>query len=331
MKIAVIGATGMIGHHTAAAVQAEGHELFVVHRAGSKLDRIADLRFTGLVGDLDDHASLAAALSQVDAVINCAGYYPTVPRPWREDVAAATRQMQNFYAACSEAPLQKIVYLGAAIALRPNPTGEPGHADLGFATQPANTNPYVQVKWAMDRLALDQAAAGLPVVIGIPSMTFGEHDHGPTTGRLLLEVANGTLPGYTAGRRNVIYAGDAGRGLLRACIDGRPGQRYVFTGADVTMDDLVALMARLAEVSPPKRLPLWLARFAGAVQGLRYRVLGGEPPKISATALAVMSAGQFLDGGKAERELGFRAEVSLEDALARTLRWFRAQGYVKPV
>lgn len=84
MKIAVIGATGMIGNNTARAVIAAGHELVVVHRETSNLEKIADLEFTSAIADLNDQAALVAALSAVDAVINCAGYYPTVPRPWRE-------------------------------------------------------------------------------------------------------------------------------------------------------------------------------------------------------------------------------------------------------
>jgi hypothetical protein len=35
MQVAIIGATGMLGHHAAEAVVAAGHELTVVHRAST--------------------------------------------------------------------------------------------------------------------------------------------------------------------------------------------------------------------------------------------------------------------------------------------------------
>jgi dihydroflavonol-4-reductase len=41
-----------------------------------------------------------------------------------------------------------------------------------------------------------------------------------------------------------------------------------------------------------------------------------------------MSGGQFLSGSKAQKELGFRASVSTEEAIHRALQWFKAQGYV---
>lgn len=236
--------------------------------------------------------------------------------------------MQNFYDVCAKSDLQKIVYLGGAIALRNAPDGEMGHADMEYDGEPQNKNPYLQVKWAMDRLAKAEAAKGLPVVIGIPSMTIGEHDYGPTTGQLLMEVANGTLPGYISGNRNTIYAGDAGRGLVLACEKGVVGERYLFCGENVSMEDLVAMIARVSGGDMPKEVPLVAAKFLGKLQGLKYKVFGGDLPKISETAIAVMSAGQFLDGSKAEKELGFKADVSLEEAIKRSLNWFAKVGYI---
>lgn len=326
MRIAIIGATGMLGHHTALAAQQAGHELVILHRPNSQLATISDLQGERRVATLDKRQWMERALEGVDTVINCAGYYPTAPRPWQAEVKLACYQMQKFYDACAIHPLKKIVYLGGAIALPKHPQGKPGHADLRYAQQPNNKNPYLQVKWAMDELALKQAEQGLPVVIGIPSMTFGEFDYGPTTGQLVTEIANQTLPAYVAGERNVIYAGDAGRGLLACAEHGRPGQRYLLTGANTNMDQLVELISQIADTPAPKAAPLMAAKAINQLQTLRYH-LGGPVPKVSATALAVMSAGQHLDGHKAEQELGFKATLPTEDALKRTLAWFRNVGY----
>lgn len=329
MKIGIIGATGMIGHHVAKAVADSEHDLLVIHRASSNLTRIADLTFTPVSGDLNERSGLTQALSGIDAVINCAGYYPTVPRSWREDVRVGIEQMENFYAACAEHDLQKIVYVGATIALRRHPDGKPGNADLEYSSQPDNKNPYLQVKWAMDRMAMNKAKEGLPVVVAIPSMTFGEFDYGPTTGRLVMEIANQTIPAYVRGNRNIIYAGDAGHGLLSACEKGRVGERYLLTGHNLTMDEFVALIAQTARVAPPKAIPLSIAKGIGKIQELRYKSFGGELPKLSSTAIAVMSAGQFLEGSKAQQHLGFQALVSAEELVERTVTWFRHVGYVQ--
>src|SRR5262249_54058603 len=143
----------------------------------------------------------------------------------------------------------------------------PGHADLSYSAIPPDKTAYLQVKWRMDQIAREQARAGLPLVVAIPSMCFGEYDKGPTTGRLIIDIANRKLPGFIRGKRNLIYSGDAGRGLVIACEEGRAGERYLFTGTNISMDELVPLIARLAGVEPPRRvIPLPLARLVANLQ-----------------------------------------------------------------
>jgi dihydroflavonol-4-reductase len=168
------------------------------------------------------------------------------------------------------------------------------------------------------------------VVIGIPTMTFGEYDCGPTTGRLIVEIANRTLPGYLKGNRNVIYAGDAGRGLVRVCEQGRPGERYLLTGENLSTSELVTKIAQIAGAPVPRAIPLPVARVASTLQTARYKWLKGPVPRVDAAAIAVMSAGQFVNGAKARSELGFTATETLDNAIKRALAWFRSNGYVKP-
>lgn len=51
MRIAIIGATGMLGHHAASAAVAEGHELTVIQRAATPLVRLSGLHLRP-VGDV---------------------------------------------------------------------------------------------------------------------------------------------------------------------------------------------------------------------------------------------------------------------------------------
>lgn len=330
MKIGIIGATGMIGHHTAIAVQEKGHQLTVIHRQNSALNTLSELKFADTIGDLNDADSLVSAFQDLDAVINCAAYYPTKPLPWQIEVETAAAQMQNFLNACAEVKLKKIVYLGGAIALPKHPQGLPGDESLNYSAQPENKNPYLQVKWAMDRLAQEAAEAGLPLVIAIPAMCFGEFDYKPTTGKLIVDLANQKLPAYLSGDRNIIYAGDAGRGILLACEQGRNGERYLFTGTNISMRELVKLIAQLAQVTPPKlAIPLPLAKLISGFQETKYKLWGGELPQLSATAITVLTQGQFLTGDKAQAELGFRPTLSLAQTIERTLNWFRDKKYIQ--
>ena len=331
MKIAVIGATGMLGCHIAHAVIDSGHSLVVIHRTSSKLDKLYGLPYTSRIASLEGEAGLVKALAGVDAVIHAAAYYPTVPRSWKADLKLARAQMGLFLSACKQAhavrPL-RVVYVGAAIALQRGVKGAPGTEANSYSTQPRDKNNYLQVKWAMDTMALQAAADGLPLVVGIPTMSFGEHDDARTTGRLLLEIARGTLPGYLQGERNVVYAGDAARGLVLCAEKGRSGERYLITGRNTTMDDLVRMISAQAGQSMPKVIPLRVARIVATLGSIKYRLLRGSVPKLTHSAVAVMASGQFMDGSKAKHALGYAPRVPLAETIERSLNWFRSQGMV---
>lgn len=317
----------MLGHHTTLQAVAAGHEVLVIYRNPGRLVQFTGTQFEARQANMNDRATLGLALAGADAVINCAAYYPTVARPWSDEVRVATTQMQNFYDACADLPLRKIVYLGGAIALPRDPMGHPGDERLRYHEAPKNKNPYLQVKWAMDEQALAKATEGLPVTIGIPAMTIGEFDRTGSS-RLILEMANRTLPGYIDGRRNVIYSGDAGRGMVQVCEDGQPGERYLLTGVNMTIRELMGKISAATGAPMPRAIPVGGAKLLSAWQAFRHRRFGGPEPKLNASAIAVMSMGGFLDGAKAERELGFRAITSIDEAIQRSLAWFRANGLV---
>lgn len=328
MKIGIIGGTGMLGHHMAIAAQLRNYEVAIIHRQQSDLSRIADLKYESRIADLNDRGSLIRAMQGLDLVANCGAYYPTLPKPLSQEVKTARLQMQFFLDAIKEAGVSKALYLGGAIAM-PKAKEGPGHEELYYDTAPDNSAPYVQVKWLMDKMARDATKDGLPVVIGIPPMTFGEYDYGPTTGRLIVDLANQVLPAYVRGPRNVVYAGDAGRGLLLALEKGKPGERYLITGHNTDTDSLVEMICQRAEVPKlNKVLPLGLAKIISKVQETRYTLVKGKPPTLSSTAIAVLAGGQHLDGTKAREELGYEPNLNIEEAIDRAYQWFIKEKYI---
>ncbi len=324
MKIAVMGATGMLGRHALDAVVAAGHQGVAFFRSTQGLQRLSGLGVECIRADLTEPESLPAALRGVDVLINAAAYYPTLPRPWRDEVRTATQLAENLYRAAGQAQVGRIVYVGGSIALPKRADGQPARGDERYASATTNLNPYLQVKWALDELALQSAARGLPVSIAIPSMTFGEYDYGPTTGQIIVGVASGRFRNYVRGQRNVVAACDAGRGLLQVAERGVAGQRYLLTGVNTDMDELTALIARLSGQANPKSVSLSIAKGISALQKWRYLYLKGPVPAISESAIAVMSAGQHLSGESAAA-IGYAPTLNLEATVQRALDWFKQE------
>ncbi|HWZ42311.1 MAG TPA: NAD(P)H-binding protein [Candidatus Saccharimonadales bacterium] len=61
MKIAVVGATGMLGQHVARQALRAGHGLIALYRNPRLLDSLADLRCEARQADLEDVDSLRSA------------------------------------------------------------------------------------------------------------------------------------------------------------------------------------------------------------------------------------------------------------------------------
>lgn len=329
MKIGIIGGTGMLGHHIAITALFRQYEIVIIHRKNTDLSKVSDLTFESRIADLNDRGSLIKALKGLDYVVNAAAYYPTIPRPLSAEIKTARLQMQFFIDAVKESQVKKALYVGGAIALRKSDTGIADESML-YEKAPENTAAYVQVKWLMDDMAQSAAEAGVPIVIGIPSMTFGEYDYGPTTGRLIVELANQTLPAYIKGNRNVVYAGDAGRGLLLALEKGKFGERYLIGGENTNTDELVGIICKKARVKLlEKTLSIKVAKIISKVQETKYALFRGTPPTLSSTAIAVLSGGQHLDGTKAKVKLGYQPDLSPTDAVDRAYSWFKKVGYIK--
>ena len=72
MKVALTGATGFIGSHMLAELQAHGHDVTALVRDDGQVDTVATRGATPSVVDLYDRATLAGLLSAADAAIHTA-------------------------------------------------------------------------------------------------------------------------------------------------------------------------------------------------------------------------------------------------------------------
>ena len=138
MRIAVVGATGMIGRHVAREALRAGHGVIAVCRHPQLLELINDVDCEPRQANLEDVNSLIRSFGGGDAVIHCAAYYPGVPKPLAEEMQTTTRLSENFYGACARLPLKKIVYVGAAIALPKSPDGQESNGSKSYLKPPTD-------------------------------------------------------------------------------------------------------------------------------------------------------------------------------------------------
>lgn len=114
MKVAVVGATGVIGTSTVRALVAAGHDVFALARTPDRAESLESRGATAVSADLFDHDSLVALFEGCDAVVNAAtripvGFRAARSSAWRENDRLRTEGVRRVTEAAREAHVRRLV------------------------------------------------------------------------------------------------------------------------------------------------------------------------------------------------------------------------------
>ena len=327
MKTLVTGATGFLGSHVARSLQARGEDVRVLVRPSSDLRALEGLDAERFQGDLRDRSSLDGAMSGVTRVYHVAADYRLWARDPREIYESNVTGTGNLLDAAKSAGVEKFVYTStvATIAV-PREGGLPNEQTQSSVNEMIGH--YKRSKFEAEQCALSAAQAGLPVVIVNPTTPVGPGDWKPTpTGKIMVDFLNGRMPGYVDTGLNFVPVEDCARGHLLAAESGRVGERYILGGRNLTLKQMLDMLAAASGRTAPRwKIPYALAYAAGCVDAGVSRLLGREP-QIPLEGVRMARHKMFVDASKAERDLGF-APGPIEAAIERAAAWYESNGYV---
>jgi dihydroflavonol-4-reductase len=190
------------------------------------------------------------------------------------------------------------------------------------------TGAYKRSKFQAEKVALEFAESGFPVVIVNPTAPIGDHYFKPTpTGKIVVDYLKGAMPAFVDTGLNLVDVEDTAQGHLLACERGRPGERYILGSENLTLQQILARLAAIAGGQAPRwRIPHAVA-YAAGVASTGWANLTGQEPRVPLDAVKMARTKVFVSLDKAKRELGFNPEP-VDGALRRAVDWFRANGYV---
>jgi dihydroflavonol-4-reductase len=325
--ILVTGASGFVGSAVARALLDEGQRVRVLLRPTSPRTNVAGLDVEIAEGDIRDRASVGRALDGCRHLFHVAADYRLwAPDP--EDIVRANLEgTRAVMEAARDAKLERIVYTSSVATLKLRQDGVP--VDETAPNDPETTiGAYKKSKVLAERLVETMAADGLPVTMVLPSTPIGPRDVKPTpTGRIVVEAANGKMPAYIDTGLNLVHVDDVAQGHLLAWRRGRVGERYILGGQDVSLGEMLRVIAGLVGRKPPTvelpRGPIFPLAYAAEVVA-RFT---GREPFATVDALRMAKYRMFFSSAKAEAELGYRARP-YEEALAEAIAWFREAGMI---
>ena len=322
MKALVTGATGFVGAAVARALIREGWEVRALARKGSDRRNVQHLPLTVVEGNLSDRASLDLALAGCDALFHVAADYRLGAFDPRELYQTNVEGTRSILEASRQAGLRRVVYTSSVACVGIPKDGTPGNEDtpVGIADMIGH---YKRSKFLAEQVARE---ASVPVVIVNPSTPIGPGDIKPTpTGQMVLDAAAGRMPAYVDTGLNVVHVDDVAAGHLLAYHKGRPGERYILGGQDLTLREILIEIAGIVGRKPPTiQLP------TGVVLPIAYVAeafarLTGRPGRITVEGVRMSRKRMFFSSDKARAELGYTSRPPIE-ALRDAITWLQEQG-----
>ena len=166
--------------------------------------------------------------------------------------------------------------------------------------------------------------AGIDVIRVNPAEVYGPGDTERITAGNLIDFATSYPVLVTSGGTSVAHVQDVAEGIVAAYERGRPGERYILGGENLTIRELAALTLEvLGKSKPILVLPRW------TLLGLAWlgRNLGIPLPFEPGVAPYAVRY-WFMDNSKARKELGITFR-SARETLQSTLDWLRQVDMLK--
>ncbi len=149
-----------------------------------------------------------------------------------------------------------------------------------------------------------------------PAETYGPDDHEWVTAGALRSAIAGWPALAVRGGTAIAHVDDVAEGIVAALQRGRPGERYILGGENLTVGELTRLALAVAGLRKPVvTLPGWLVRATVAACGA-LRI----PPPVPAGVVGYALRYWFVSCDKARRELGYRPRPA-QATLRSVIEW----------
>ncbi len=328
MKAFITGATGFIGGNLARLLVADGHQVRALIRPDSDHRNLNGLPLEIVTGGLDHPQLLAEQIADCEVVFHVAALYSL----WEKDRAAIYQAnvvgTENVLSAARQAQVKRFVHTSSVAAIGVPAAGTSAN-ETNTTTVEALVSDYKKSKFLAEQAALKAGQNGLDVVVVNPSTPIGAYDVKPTpTGEIVLRFLQNRMPAYVHTGLNLIDVEDVARGHILAWQKGRTGERYILGNRNLTLAEMLRLLAGITGKPAPKfavphLLPLAVA-FVDEKILARYL---GKTPQVSYASVQMSQHAMYYDSTKAVCELGL-PQSSIESAIEKAVRWFQSNGYV---
>ena len=304
MRILVTGGTGFLGSALVPLLAAQGHALRLLARGGASGAQALGAEVVR--APLEDREAVRHALEGVEAVCHLAGQVDFDPEDAERLYRLHVEGTRLLLEACRDAGVGRFVLASSS--------GTVGVSRTERLATEADDHPIALVaRWPyyLSKIYQEKTAlrfmrdTGLPVVVLNPSLLLGPGDARLSSTDVVFKFLERRIPAMPSGGLSFVDVRDAAGAFAAALSRGRPGERYLLGGANMTFAEFFGRLSRLSGVAPPAvRLPS-TANVLGARVVEKIHAWRESEPPLSAAEVEMGEHWWYVDSSRAERELGF--------------------------
>jgi dihydroflavonol-4-reductase len=324
-RVFVTGASGLIGGALLSRLNERGDAVVALARSDAAAAALAGRAAEVVRGDVLDEDAIAAGMKDCELTYHVAGINTLCAADAASLFHVNVRGPETVVRAAARARVGRVVLTSSAAAL-----GEEKRT-VGREDSPhrgSYLSAYERSKHEGEVAARAAARrAGVELVSVNPSSVQGPGRSGGT-GRILIAYLNGRLRAFVDTCISLVDIRDCVEGHVLAAERGRPGERYVLSGASLTSREALELVSDLTGVADRVRFlppPVAVAAAAGVEVG--FRLVRRSPP-VCREMVRTMLHGHRYDGSRAARELGL-IYTPVRETFARTVEWAIGQRLVR--
>jgi dihydroflavonol-4-reductase len=322
MNLLVTGGTGFLGSALVPLLARDGHRVRLLQRSaapeaealGAEVHRAS----------LEDAAAVAAALDGVEAVFHLAGQVSFDPEDPAKLYALHVQGTRRLLDACVARGVKRVVLASSSGTIAVSREERVATEEDDYPLAAVADWPYYLSKIYQEKAALRiHRDAGLPVVVLNPSLLLGPGDTRLSSTDVVWKFLERRIPAMPNGGLSFVDVRDAAAAFAAALIRGRPGERYLLGGANMTFRDFFGRLERLSGVSAPRVTLPSRVNLAGVRLLERLSEWRGAEAPIDAHSVEMGERWWYCDSSKAAAELGF-ATRDPHETLHETVRWLEA-------
>jgi nucleoside-diphosphate-sugar epimerase len=318
-RIALTGASGFIGGRLLATLLRENRaSIAALVRSPITLPEGA----SAIVGDLTNATSLADLCAGAATVFHCAGFAHALD-DGGSDFAQKHWQInfegtRDLVEAAGRAGVRHFVHLSSIKAMP-----DPGAARVDEDRPGEPDSPYGKAKRAAELAVLEAGARyGMQVVNLRPAMVYGPGSVRGNLDRMARLIRRGWFPPLpeTMNRRSVIFIDDLIAAMRLVAADPRANGRSYIVADPVGYSGrrIYELLCEAMGIHAKRWAVHASLLRAGGLAGDAFGMLAQRSLPLNSEVVARLLESAWYSPQRIERELGWRAEVSLPVGLART-------------